>query len=102
MSRDSTSSAIIEELSQPGYQQLLQFEGAVVRFSALRSEMVGLGTVIAMQPGEPSEDQRKRLQTVGAEHFMAGETVKALAMTLLANGLLSRCSVLIRTHGEGV
>lgn len=83
-------------------ERLRRFEAAVNDYSNTRTQLASLSCVIASQDGVPCDAQRTRLQELTAEMFMTGETLKALAMTLQADGVLTRCMALIRQHGEGL
>lgn len=82
-------------------ERLMAFKRAVSDYSAARSELSGLGTVVAMQLGPPTRDQRDRLHALGAQHYMAGETLKALAMTLMADDTFDKCAQLLEQSAGG-
>lgn len=75
--------------------QLRRFEAAVEAYSKARSELISIGAAIAQSEKGPTLSQRRRLKELSKEHFMAGEELKAIAMTLMGNGLLACCGVIL-------
>lgn len=89
-------------IKRSGAEYLSNFEQAVTEYNTVRVNLASLGSIVAKQPGGPTEHQRERLKELSSEHFTQCMTVTAMAGTLLANGLLTRCGALIRQHGEGL
>lgn len=76
-------------------KRMLAFDNAVRDYAIARSNLAGLAALIAMQDAAPDPVQRERLSKLSAEHFLTGETVKAMSMTLSGDQLLKQAAELL-------
>ena len=78
-----------------GAEQLRAFDEVVQTYADARRKSSDIGAEIARSAQPPADDMRQRLADAGQELFIAGETLKAYAMTLRANDLLARSAALL-------
>ncbi|MEM9968463.1 MAG: hypothetical protein AAF755_10210 [Pseudomonadota bacterium] len=73
-------------------EKLQRLRDAVQRYAALRSEVTSLATFMAVADATEEDDAIvQRHREVSDEYLIAGETIKKIAMTLSADGILERC-----------
>ena len=85
----------------PPADRLRLFEAAIGEYAKARVDISEYGGHLAMHTGPVVGPDRDRLTELALAQHLAGERLKALAMTLVTEGLLDRCIDVLEAQADG-